>query len=448
MNKKNNIVEVSFGTVLFLLFLITNVNFWTSIGIGLTGFFFSRFFINIGNTVDFRDFIIIIPLLQWIVGPFLSYRFVTDETYYFMVVEESVYMSFAVPALLLFSVGLFIPITKNTINLEYSLQKIREIVVQHKNIDLILIITGISFYLLKNYMPIQLQFFVFLLGNLHYVGLFFLLLNDRKNKKLIFYLVLFFVFFMSLRSAMFHLMIIWFIFLFVIIAFVNKFSILKKTIIIFVLFLGLVVIQSVKYEFRKIIYSGSSSSVLATFGSLVSEKIQTEDAITNESNFNNMISRINQGWIISRVMYYVPAFEPYAKGETIENAITASLLPRFLSPNKVVSGGREYFMRFTGRNLEEGTSMNISVLGEAYANYGKNGIWFMFVFGLFLNLSYKFILRQIIKTPTLLFFLPIIYLQVIKAETDFATVLNHFVKSSVFVWMLYYSLRKFLNIKI
>jgi hypothetical protein len=448
LNKRNNIVDIFVATGLFLLLLITDVNIWTSIGIGLSGFFFTRFFINIGNTVDFRDFIIIIPFLQWIVGPFLSYRFVSDETYYFMVVEEPVYMSFAVPALFLFAVGLYLPVYKKKIDFNQIIIRIQEKVFENKNIDLILIISGIIFYLLKDYSPPQLKFFVFLLGNLRYVGLFFLLLGNRKGKNVIFYSIVFFTILMSLADAMFHLMIIWFVFLFIIVSIINKFSLLKKTIIVLGLFAGLVLIQTVKHEYRKILYSGKASSTIGAFGGIVSEKAEAEGAFTSEANINNMVSRINQGWIIAKIMYYVPAFEPYANGETIEDAISAALLPRFLNPNKAISGGREYFMRFTGRNLEKGTSMNISILGEAYANYGKQGIWFMLVFGFFLNITYAMILKQIIKTPTLLFFLPIIYLQVIKAETDFATVLNHFIKASIFVWMVYFGLRKFLNIKI
>ena len=92
--------------------------------------------------------------------------------------------------------------------------------------------------------------------------------------------------------------------------------------------------------------------------------------------------------------------------------------------------------------------MNISIMGEAYANFGYSGIWFMLAFGLFLNISYNIIIGEINKTPTLLFFMPIIYLQVIKAETDLVTVLNHLIKATVFVALIYWGLKQFLGIKL
>ncbi len=444
----NKIVEVLSATGIFFLLLFFNANIWSSIGFGVSGLFFVRFFNNIGKHLDFRDFIIIIPLLQWIIGPFLSYRYVTDDIYYFMAIEEPEYMSFAVPAIIFFSFGLFIPLSKNRIKLNLTLNRIKKKIKIYRDIDYILLFWGVLFSFLWRILPSQLAFFAFLLSNLQYVGVLFLLISNKKNKTIIFYIIIIFSIINALASAMFHLMLIWFAFLFVIIAFINKFSLLKKTIIFFIFFASLVVIQTVKHEFREIVYSEENSSSITTFGTLVSEKFDTEGAFTSEENINNMISRINQGWIIARVMAHVPKYEPYANGETIIEALNASLFPRFLNSDKKISGGRDAFIRFTGRNLEKSTSMNISVIGEAYANFGKSGIIFMFVFGLFINFSYNIILKIINKKPSLLFFIPLIYLQVIKAETDFVTVLNHLIKASIFVILVYWSFKHFFGIKL
>ncbi len=423
--------------------------FWTSIGLGLFTFFSLMLFFNIGNKIDFRDLIIFVPVLQWIVGPWLSYTFLTDDVYYYMAVEQDDYMKFAVPSILLFSIGLYIPVKKVNIDFENGFDVIKQIVKRHKSLDLILIVVGIIFYFIEKSLPTQLRFIAFLLSNLRYVGLFFVFFSNRKSKNLIFYSVLGLTVLMSFKEAMFHLMLIWFLFLFFILAFIKKYYLVKKTLIVFALIISMIIIQSVKQEFRKIVWQGNlSDNVFSSFTSLVVEKIETEGALTHETNINNLISRINQGWIIARVMYYVPNFEPYAKGETIQNAIVATLVPRILATNKVTSGGKEYYTRFSGRELQPGTSMNISVLGEAYANYGQNGMWFMLAFGFFLNITYVFLLKLVKRNPSLLFFLPIIYLQVIKAETDFVTVLNHFVKASFLVWIIYFILRKFLKIKI
>ena len=50
-------------------------------------------------------------------------------------------------------------------------------------------------------------------------------------------------------------------------------------------------------------------------------------------------------------------------------------------------------------------------------------------------------------SPIIVFFLPIVFFQVIKAETDLTTVLNHLVKSIIFVLMFMFFIKKVINIK-
>jgi hypothetical protein len=162
-----------------------------------------------------------------------------------------------------------------------------------------------------------------------------------------------------------------------------------------------------------------------------------------------MVTRINQGWIIARIMSWTPSREPFAEGETIKEAVKATLLPRFLAPNKVIAGGRTYFTRFTGKDISEDTSMGLSLLGEAYANYAIfGGSLFMFIIGLFYNFFVFQIYKIANKHPTIIFFIPLIFLQVVKAETDFSVILNHLIKASIAVWMIYFAVRRFFHIKL
>jgi hypothetical protein len=148
-------------------------------------------------------------------------------------------------------------------------------------------------------------------------------------------------------------------------------------------------------------------------------------------------------------MNYVPYNQPFADGETIENAFTASLLPRFIAESKSTAGGRENMFRFTGIELQQGTSMNISIIGEAYANYGRTG---GMVFMLFIGLVFSFILRFILlksqENSTLLLWIPFLFLQVIKAETDLITTLNYVVKASIAMFIVFWSFRYILKVEI
>ena len=133
----------------------------------------------------------------------------------------------------------------------------------------------------------------------------------------------------------------------------------------------------------------------------------------SENYFQELVDRLNQGWIIARIMYVVPDYEPYAEGETIEDAIFAALVPRFLAPNKVRSGG-ENFERFTKIELK-GTSMNLGLIGEAYANYGLRGSFlFLFIVGLAFKLSFNYINKKSFQYYEVLLWLPFLFLYVVR----------------------------------
>lgn len=159
--------------------------------------------------------------------------------------------------------------------------------------------------------------------------------------------------------------------------------------------------------------------------------------------------RLNQGWIISAIMQNVPDYEPYAEGETIYEAITSSLLPRVLAPWKKSAGGRENFRRFTGLPIADETSMGISMAGEGYGNYGKwGGILFMFIWGLFVGWFWHLLTWLSQYYPTLLLWTPILFLQVIKAETEFGVVLNYLIKSGFLLAGVVWFIRKQFGIRV
>ena len=139
----------------------------------------------------------------------------------------------------------------------------------------------------------------------------------------------------------------------------------------------------------------------------------------------------------------------FAEGETIIKGIQASLLPRFLAPDKAKAGGREYFERFTGKFISKNTSMGLSPLGEAYANFGiVEGAIFMLLLGLFYNFILKKIFSYAATYPTLILFLPLIFLQVVKAEVDFAVVINYLIKAIIAVALLFWFSRNFLKLRL
>ena len=89
--------------------------------------------------------------------------------------------------------------------------------------------------------------------------------------------------------------------------------------------------------------------------------------------------------------------------------------------------------------------MGMSLMGEAYANFGKMGILFLGFWGFVLSGFWNFLIRKSKKKIIILFFLPLIFLQVVKAETELVVVLNHMVKASILVAGVLWLSKGFLN---
>ncbi len=432
----------------FILYLVLSINIYSAFGISLFIYSGTKFFIDLGNKIEIKDIIILLALLQWVIGPFFAYNFFYDDEFYYMAVEQNTYMGFVAPASLALILGLHLPIGKKNSNERIYLHQISNLLKKHKNLDILFIVTGVILSIVKDSFPISLRFFIFLLSGLRFVGLFLLLVGNRKNKWLIVGGVLFMLLLTALREAMFHDLLLWLSFFMMIASFIYKPSNQKKLIFLVAFLFLIVSIQTIKHSFREALSEGKGKGV-SLFTDLVQEKVIESDYVTSETNLSAMVTRINQGWIISRIMYHTPRYEPFAGGETIKEALKSSLLPRFLAPNKVKAGGRTYFTRFTGKRISDNTSMGLSLLGEAYANFGiGGGIFFMFIIGLFYNYFIFFIYKIAVKHPAIIFFIPLIFLQVVKAEIDFSVILNHLVKASVAVWMIFWGVKNVFGVKI
>ncbi|MFN8256526.1 MAG: hypothetical protein U0W24_12595 [Bacteroidales bacterium] len=448
--------EQTRGTIIFsMLFFAglsfgTDLPFFSSLCVTVFVFFSLRFFTGLGNSVEIRDLMIVIALLQWIVGPVLKYHSNVKDIFYYMAIPEAEYISYAGTASLVFIAGLYLPGLYRKIDTNLQIENVKDILKKNPNMDLILIGIGVLSGIIEKFSPESIKFFLFLVGGTRFIGMFFLVMNNRKFKWPIFGALLVWLFIETVKDAIFHELLLWLTFLFIFISFLYKFSTRQKILFIIPFFIFMGLVQSIKFYFRAEIaaYSGAFDRA-AIFTEMVKEELSTGSKTMTNSNFDAAIDRINQGWIVARIMRYTPAYEPYANGETIITGIRASLIPRFLDPNKPKAGGRDNFERFTGKKLSENTSMGLSPLGEAYANFGVNGgILFMFLLGLFYNFYIFTIIRLSNRYHSLILWLPLLFLQVVKAETDFVVVLNHLVKASIVVAVVIFAIRRVTHIKI
>jgi hypothetical protein len=429
--------------------VFTDLYFVSSIGCAISACVFIKFLQDLGSRIEVRDLIAFLALTQWIVGPVLAYNVLPYDELYYMDVPEDVYMNYVVPACAALLVGMYFPFSSERIINHEDIDAIKAFLADKKYLGYLIAGIGIVSGFAGGFLPKSLSFLFFLLSGLQFVGIYIILFTNSKYKWYAFSFVMGMAILSAVKMGMFGELVLWFMFSLLVVAFVLRMSMVTKAIIITIGFSLILLIQSTKQEYRMATwYAESTKSNTEIYQDVIMSRLENPSMLFETSVLQNMGARLNQGWIIARILGHMPQKYEFVKGETIETALYAGLLPRVLAPKKAVAGGRANFERFTGTELPESTSMDISLVGEGYANYGvAGGIVFLFFIGVFYNTIITKLIAISKKYPTLVLWLPVLFFQVIKAETDFATVFNHFTKAAMVAFFVFWGITKVLKLK-
>jgi hypothetical protein len=423
-------------------------DFWTIAGLAGIVFVFLLYVNRLRTAIPVLELMLLISALQWIYGAHQAFDYEFQHDKYYMYVEREPYMAIVVPGFFAFMLGVML--IKKEMNIADISKKMAHFVMKNPRAPLILVGIGFISPFIQGFAPAVIGFVFYLTSNLKYIGAALWLFKPHsKNKWLAMGGILMLTMLSSIQAGMFHDLLLWSALLFSFVVLQTNMPIWRRLVFIVGGFFLVFLIQSVKGEFRERMVERVvvNQTPMEVFQELIADRIENLGSLFNDEEYMAMTNvRLNQGWIISAIIENVPAVEPYADGETIIEAFSASLLPRFLDPDKKIAGGRENFERFTGLPLGTGTSMGTSVIGEAYANFGPMGAWiFMFLWGLFLSLFFNLLVKYAKKQPLMYVFLPLIFLQVVKAETELYVALNHFLKSLILVFILLWFFKKYLG---
>jgi hypothetical protein len=116
-----------------------------------------------------------------------------------------------------------------------------------------------------------------------------------------------------------------------------------------------------------------------------------------------LVSRVWYVVFFSRVLEHVPAIEPHADGELLGMAVTNTVMPRFLFPNKPLLPSDSYYTRrFAGINVaEDTTSISIGYMAEFYADWGVGGMFMsVFLYGVLMG-GAAWLVAARVKSPLL-----------------------------------------------
>jgi hypothetical protein len=218
-----------------------------------------------------------------------------------------------------------------------------------------------------------------------------------------------------------------------------------------VAFLGIfviILIQSVKSDYRKRTWYEEGGADPVYFIQLVGDRIASPSTMLEPMGLFSLSVRMNQGWLVAETMKMVPEKHPFGNGGPLLDAIYASVIPRFLWPDKPEAGGKANLKRFWGFDLI-GWSTNIGTLGEAYANFDRTGgLFYMFFYGLFFNFILSRILKMAEKRPTIILWLPYLFFYVVNVETDLLSTMGALVKGLIFTWITFQVFNRAFNMKL
>lgn len=380
---------------------------------------------------------LIIAVVQLILAAWGNWYYPVGDSSFDLGPRLAEYLTYGGPVCLALALGLFLPLLLFSPSADPPVPQLLSTARRQRLTTELNWYIGIGFIatLLIEPTPFNLRFFTILIAYLRYVGLFGFIILRLPGWQMRALLVLGLEFALTLQSGMFHHSVLWGTSFIFILAYAYQWRARKVLTIVMAGLIAVLMLQSVKIEFRKQFwysYSAESDNRLTAFSKIVLHALSNPFRIFTDEHLTWTMARLNHGWIVNQVMLWTPSWEPYAQGETIKRAVYSSLVPRVLKPDKFRVGGIENFERFTGRKLLAGTSMDLGFAGEMYANYGPSGgLVGVVVYGLIIGVGYRWFYGHGMRQPLWWAWLPFVAVFVVKAESSIGFVLNWLVKAVV-----------------
>ena len=427
--------------VCYALTIVLQTPYLATLSIGIFIYSLNLFIEKLGKSIPLKELAFLVATIQLLLSSYLAFYIQEPDKVFLPKTPPFFYFKYAIPGVLLFFMGL------NVFKSEITYKDIEFNLHQYDSIKIAKQLIGIGYLgiFISPFMPGGLSYFFTLLSFLSYIGGIILIINSFNKETLPWIIIAFLpVVRDAFFSGVFYLALIWLVFSFLYYMILKShYSFAKKAAIIILGLYLTITLDSAKKGYREVVWNKNKETFSfadrsALMGTLIFEHLTFQN-LTNEQNVSARITRANQGALVTWVMDYVPEKEPYANGITIKESVIAAIFPRFLMPNKAIAGGKENFEKYTGHKLKN-TSMNISLLGEGWANYGYwGGLVFMFAIGVFYSFSLKKFIDLIHQYPIYFYFIPFLFIYVIKAEDDLLTPLNHIFKASLVLVILHYT---------
>jgi len=391
-------------------------------------------FYSYGYVIPVRYWAGAMACLQYLVGPSFAFSGLDEQMYfkYRMQVPEDVYFAYAIPAVILFLFGLHSSGKLKGERVDET--AVQDFVNSNRQLPYIFVAIGFLSSVVSGFFGAGLANVFYILSGFKFIGLFMLILSRQRVKLWLLVLVVGAIVLSSLRTAMFHDLLTWLVFVLAILAIRFKPKIITKVYITAGMVVLVLVIQQVKSVYRENISYGEGN--IADFEQSI-KTINQEGGFFDLNKIAETNTRINQGFIVTYAMAWVPETQPFARGEELYKILEAAFLPRIIAPNKLKAGDNSLVYKYTGMPIRQGTSMSISALGDFYVNFGTfGGCICMFLFGWVFNAVLSGFQKFSRDFPIILIFTPLVFYYPIRPDTALQTGLGHLVKASFLLWVI------------
>ncbi|MDQ3846998.1 MAG: hypothetical protein M3342_23735 [Bacteroidota bacterium] len=422
-------------------FTIFHFDYYYSLAVIIFIHQFLSLYFKLGKAIPIRNLIGTMFSLNYLFSPVLMFSWLdayVDYDEFQMRGDPETYFAYAIPAILLLIIGLYVFAGKHDEKL--NTEKISEIIKDNPKLPFQLIMIGIISDVLRSFTPSELDYVMNNLGYLKVVG-FLLSLFSGKFNVVLFILSYGILIVRSLTSSMFNDLLNMLFFLAFIICYRYKPSHVFKIAGVIAGVMFIVFIQNIKFVLRAQVTN--SVSDLSKLNNVIEETKEENAASTKEEKVIKIVTRINQGWFTSSTMnYYNNGGFELEEGKHSLIILQTSVLPRILAPNRYNVGDRTLFNKYSGHFIDAGTSMALGILTDGFIDYGSRGVIVVFAFGLILGVFIRIYKKMDDKYPLALICSPICFFAV-RPDTDTYGALGALIKTTFILWGFLYCLNKY-----
>ena len=403
------------------------------------------FFQNTNSQIAFKEWALLLYALNYLLAPAISLHLEQGKATYQMKLSAEQYYTLIIPGFLCFYLGLN-SIKSNIFKIDFSLIKIYAKL--NKKVLKQLFWLGIALKLIQSFVPGEIGFFIYVLSMVRFVGAFALFaVNSKKYLHWLVFVLLLEVF-QAFVVGMYHDMTMWLAFFFIFYIYIKKPSVKWKISFALISIIALLFIQSIKQFYRAATWFGDREASLSTAIDIAESNTNLE-SLTGEENLLGTLTRSNQAWIFSSTVDHMERYKDFQGLTNVQLYTEAALLPRFLAPNKIMSGDKEIFNKFSGHEINTGTSMGLGIFADGYIAYGAWGVAiFGFALGLIFSITFKVVEKWTQISPFFMLFLFPILNYAVRPDCETQTTINHLAKSMFIYWLLVMAYRRYFSQKL